>query len=147
MMKRPSRGMRRFNRLFNSPFDRFLRNDWMDLWDGEAVETVPSLNVREDKNNYLIELAAPGLKKDDFEIDVEGSLLTISCDKETESGEEKENFFRREHNYSCFSRSVTLPDNADTAKIEAKYSDGLLNLTIPKKAETVKTTGQKIRVQ
>ena len=146
---RPHRRMRASSPFWNSPTSLFFRNDFLDLFDGdEFPETVPSLNIKEEKNNYILELAAPGLKRDDFDINVEGDLLTISSNKETEKKEEeKEGFTRREYSYSSFSRTITLPDYADTSKIAAKYNDGILNLTIPKKPEAQKLSSQKIKVQ
>lgn len=144
----PMRKLRSLSPLWNSPLDRFFRNDLTDFWGTDVMETIPSLNLTEDKNHYLIELAAPGLKKEDFNVNVEGNLLTISSNKETESKEEKEDgFSRREYNYSSFSRTVTLPDYAEAEKITAKYVDGVLSLTIPKKPEAQKIMGQKIKVQ
>ena len=132
-----------------SPLDRFFRNDYLDLWDGDNLNSIPSMNIREEKDNYKVELAAPGLKKDDFNIDVEGNLVTISCDKEGETKETKDNngYRRTEYNYSCFTRSFTLPDYADTNKISAKYNDGVLNLSIPKKPEAQQNMSKKIKVQ
>lgn len=145
---RPLRSLRSLSPLWSRPLDRFLRNDLFDLSDGGFVETVPSLNIREEKNNYIVDLAAPGLKKDDFNIEVEGDMLTISSEKETETKEkEKEGYTRQEYSYSSFSRSVTLPDFADSSKISAKYDNGILNLTIPKKPEALKSHSQKIKVQ
>jgi HSP20 family protein len=131
------------------PFDNFFKNDFLDLWDGGRMETVPSINFSEEKGDLVIEVAAPGLKKDDFNINVEGNMLTISCEKETETkeGGKDKNYSRREYNYSSFIRSVALPEQADSNAIAAKYSDGVLKLTIPKKPETKKQVGQKIKVQ
>jgi HSP20 family protein len=120
-----------------SPWNRFFRNDFLDLWDGDSFQTTPSINISEEKDHYEVELAAPGMKKEDFNVDLEGNLLTISCENETETGgnEEKQGkYSRREYNYSSFSRSFTLPDVADTEKIDAKYTDGILHLRIPKRA-------------
>jgi HSP20 family protein len=149
LAKRPSRRSRSLSPFWSTPADRFLRNDFLDFWDGDGfVETIPSMNVREEKNNFIIDVAAPGLKKEDFDINVEGDMLTVSSEKESETeDEEKNGFSRREYSYSSFSRSVTLPDSVDANKIVAKYSDGVLNLTIPKKAETQKNNTQKIKVQ
>lgn len=145
--------LRRNSPYWATPFNRFFRNDFLDLWDEERVsETVPSLNIREEKNQYIVELAAPGLKKEDFNIEVDGNMLTISCENESKDGNEKDGkenngYSRREYNYSYFSRSVTLPDHADGKAIKAKYNDGILSLDIPKKAEALKSTTQKIQVQ
>lgn len=147
-LTRPMRRLRSMSPFWSSPLDRFFKSDFPDLWSSEMTETVPSLNLTEEKNNYLIEVAAPGLKKEDFSVNVEGNLLTISCEKETETKDERENgFSRREYNYSSFSRTVTLPDFADSEKITAKYTDGILSLTIPKKPEAQKITGHKVKVQ
>jgi HSP20 family protein len=137
---------------WNNPFDRLFRNDFMDLWNQDVTETIPSINITEEKNNYVVEMAAPGLKKEDFNIDVDKDLITISCEKETETtsedGKDKNgNYTRREYNYSSFSRSFTLPENADGQKIKAKYVDGILKLEIAKNEESNKSRTQKIKVE
>lgn len=133
-----------------SPWNRFFRNDFLDLWDGDSAETIPSINISEEKDFYEVEMAAPGMKKEDFNVDLEGNLLTISCEKETETanGEDKKNrYSRREYNYSSFSRSFTLPDVADTEKIDAKYADGILTLRIPKRADDQSKKNRRIDVK
>lgn len=122
------------------PWNRFLNDQFLDLWDGDVIDTIPSMNVREEKDHFAVELAAPGLTKDDFQIDVEGNVLTISSQKETKTDEKDEagKYSRREYNYSSFSRSFTLPESVDANKIDAKYKDGVLNLTIPKREEATK---------
>ncbi|MES2592446.1 MAG: Hsp20/alpha crystallin family protein [Bacteroidota bacterium] len=143
--KRPTR---KLSPYWNLPFDKFFRNDFLDIWDNESIITTPSINFSEEKNSLIIEVAAPGLKKNDFDIKMDGNMLTISCEKETETkDEESENYSRKEYNYSSFSRTVTLPDYADSESIEAKYNDGVLKVTIPKKPETQKIMSQKIKVQ
>jgi HSP20 family protein len=131
------------------PLDRFFRNDFLNLWDGD-LDTVPSINIMEEKDAYKVEMAAPGLKKEDFNIDIDRNILTISSEKETERKDgdgSNTNYFRREYNYTSFSRSLSLPENVDTSKIAAKYTDGVLNLVIPKKEESQKDTMQKIKVE
>lgn len=134
--------------LWNDPFNRFFRNDMMDLWNRDT-ETVPSLNISEEKDKYKVELAAPGLKKEDFNIDVNGNLVTISSEKESETKDEKENgnYSRREYNYSSFSRSFTLPENTDTDSVKAKYADGVLSLDILKKKPSFENNSKKIKVE
>jgi HSP20 family protein len=119
----------------------------MDLWNGNP-DTVPSVNIKEQKDKYLVELAVPGLKKDDFNINVDNEILTVSCEKESESNEggESEGFTRREYNYSSFSRSLALPENTDSSNISAKYENGVLSLSVPKKPEARKESGRKIKV-
>jgi HSP20 family protein len=149
LIRNQRRGLR--PSLYN-PIDRFFGNDFLDFWDGDTPEmTIPAINISEEKNNYKIELAAPGLKKEDFQIEVEGNVMTISSEQETETKEPKgakeDNYTRREYNYSSFSRSFTLPENADAENVKAKYADGVLNLTVPKKAGTQKEKGHKITVE
>lgn len=148
LSKRPLRKLRSLSPFRGSSLDRFFRSDFPDIWDGgdTFTETVPSVNIREEKDNYFVDMAAPGLKKEDFDISVEGNLLTISCDKEEKKDEEAEGYSRKEYSYSCFSRSVTLPDYADSDRIAAKYIDGVLTLRIPKKPESVKSKSKKIKV-
>lgn len=114
----------------------------------EFINTVPSVNIKENKNDYQVDMAIPGMKKEDFNIDVEGNVMTIWCEKEEESTDDKDNggFSRREYNYSSFSRSFTIPQNANAEKVVAKYSDGMLRLTVPKRVDSDKN-GRKIKVQ
>ncbi len=126
----PSRGF-----LFPS-FTDFFGRDLLDF--GESMgETIPSVNIREDENGFVIEMAAPGLNKEDFKIELDHNVMKISAQKETKSEDkDKEGkYHRREFSYTSFSRSFTLPSSVDTEKIEAQYQNGLLNLTLPKKEE------------
>ncbi len=142
--KRP----RRLASYWDMPFDKLFRNDFLDLWDSGQMVTVPSINFSEEKDKYSIDVAAPGLQKDDFNISIDGNVLTISCEKESETKEnETDNYSRREYNYSSFSRKLTLPEQADSSTISAKYTDGVLKLSISKKPETQKEQSHKIKVQ
>ncbi len=87
--------------------------------------------------------AVPGMKKNDFKIDVTGNLLTISSEKEENKEEKDENYSRQEYNYSSFSRSFTLPEEVNKEKIDATYVDGVLKLVLPKKEEAKKLTVNK----
>lgn len=93
---------------------------------------LPSVNVVEKKNHYEISVAAPGLQKEDFHIDVEGDMLTISAEKETSKEDKDEKITRQEFNYTSFSRSFSLPEWVSKDKIEAHYENGLLILDLPK---------------
>lgn len=131
-------------------FDDFFKpwNDWYGnsgLW-GRVLE-VPAVNITEEKNEYLVSLAAPGMKKDDFKIDVDGNMLTISSQQEVEKEEKETKFTRREYSYSSFSRSFTLPDEVNKEKIEAKYEDGILKVSLPRKEEAKKPTAKNIAVK
>ena len=99
---------------------------------------VPAVNIKEDDKVFSLELAAPGMSKKDFRINVEDSNLIISCEKEEETKEEKENYTRREYSYNNFRRTFAIPANVLADKIEAKYDNGVLKLVIPKIEETKK---------
>jgi len=136
---------------FPSVFDDFFKpwNEWFDnggsMWN--KMMKVPAVNITETKDHFEVSLAAPGLKKDDFKIDVDGNLLTISSEKE-ETKEEKEKMFtRKEFNYTSFSRTFTLPEDVKRDKIEATYEHGLLKLVMPKKEEAKKPEARHIAVK
>jgi len=107
---------------------------------------VPSVNITENNEGYSIQLAAPGLEKKDFKIEVENDKLTISSQKEHETNEEKENYHRREFSYQSFSRSFQLPQNTQSDKIDAQYQDGILKLTLPKKEVSLPAPKKEITV-
>lgn len=123
--------------LFPSVFDDFFR-PWSDWFGSERTMTVPAVNIVDNKDDYRISVAAPGLKKNDFNIDIEGTMLTISCEKEESREEKDERYSRKEYNYSSFSRSFTLPEEVMKNKIEAVYEDGVLRLTLPKTEQSKK---------
>ena len=132
-----------------SVFDDIFKpwNEWFEggLW-GRTMQ-VPAVNITEQKDNYLVSLAAPGLKKDDFKIDVDGNMLTISTEKEETKEEKDKKYTRKEYNYSSFSRSFSLPEEINKEKIEAYYEDGVLKITLPRKEEARKTTAKHISVK
>ncbi|HEX5153389.1 MAG TPA: Hsp20/alpha crystallin family protein [Parafilimonas sp.] len=120
-------------------------NDWFD--NGfEKTLSVPAVNIAENDGHYNVSLAAPGMKKDDFKINLDGNLLTISAEKEETKEEKDEHYNRREYNYSSFSRSFTLPEEVKRDKIEAKYEDGVLNVMLPKN-ETAKAAPKNITIK
>ena len=129
----------KFSGNYPSLFDRFFENDWFDWANrnfSDTNTTLPSVNIKESAEDFEVEVAAPGLGKKDFKIELSHDLLTISSekkiDKETKKGQQ---FSRREFSYQSFSRSFTLPNTADSEKIEAKYENGILRIVIPKKEE------------
>ena len=101
---------------------------------------MPSVNITENGNHYNVSLAAPGLKKDDFKIHIDGNMLTISSEKEEKKEEKDEKYTRKEYNYSSFSRSFTLPEDVKQDGIDAKYEDGILTLKLPRKEDAKKAT-------
>ena len=129
------------NEMFPTVFEDFFKpwNEWFDnggLWG--KVMRIPAVNVTDNKDNFLVSVAAPGMKKNDFKIDINGDMLTISCEKEETREEKEKKYTRKEYNYSSFSRSFTLPDNVTRSKIEATYDDGVLHLRLPKSEESKK---------
>ena len=119
-------------------FDDFLTRDLFDLPRVAKREgiTMPSVNIIENGEYYRVEVAAPGFKKDDFKVELDNNVLTISSEFENKDEVKEENFTRREFNYGSFQRSFTLPEDVvDTEKINAKYNDGVLNIMIPKREE------------
>ena len=133
-----------------SVFDDFFKpwNEWFD--NGGLLSrtmNVPAVNITEQKNDYLVSLAAPGLKKEDFKIDVDGNMLTISSEKEETKEEKDKKFTRKEYNYSSFSRSFTLPEEINKEKIEAKYEDGVLKISLPRREEAKKPAAKNIAVK
>jgi HSP20 family protein len=106
----------------------------------------PDANIVEGEKDFKIELAAPGLERKDFKIELDGGLLTISSEKKEEKEESQKNFLRKEFSYSSFSRNFTLPENSVSDKIEAKYESGILNVIIPKKEVTLSKPKKEIKV-
>lgn len=119
--------------MFNSFLDDFFAKDMNELFNAKL--SVPSVNVFEQDDAYVIELAAPGYEKGDFSVDLKKDILTISSEKQVEANTEEKNFTKREFNYAAFKRSFTLPESANRDKIDAKYENGILNLRIEKKPE------------
>jgi HSP20 family protein len=134
--------------FFNA--DRFLGPRLLDfnggLLDPESSVVLPDANIIEDEKDFKIELAAPGLDRKDFKVEVEDGVLSISAEKEEEKKEERKNFRRREFSYNSFSRSFTLPDNCLDDKIDARYENGVLKLSIPKKEVTLSKPVKEIKV-
>ena len=120
-------------------------NDWFDNGFEKTV-SVPAVNITETNKQYNVSVAAPGMKKDDFKIGIEGDMLTISAEKEETTEEKDKQYNRREYNYSSFRRSFTLPAEVKRDKIEAKYEDGVLHLVLPKN-ETAKVAAKSIAVK
>ncbi len=133
-------------------FDDFFNRDFFD-WGvnnfSDTNTTVPKVNVKETKDNFEVEVAAPGMNKNDFKIQLDGNMLTISSEKseQHEDNNENEKYSRREFSFQSFQRSFTLPkDVVDADKIEAKYENGLLHLVIPKKEEAKQKPPRQIQI-
>jgi len=118
-------------------FDDFFTRDLFN-WPSNSVTgtTIPKVNIYETESEFHVEMAAPGMTKNDFKVELDNNLLTISSQRTYENSEDgKKNFQRREFSFQSFERTFNLPDSADAEKINAKYTDGILRLVIPKKEE------------
>jgi HSP20 family protein len=123
-----------WSNLFSDFFDR----NWLD-WSNRNFSltntTLPSVNIKESNESFDVEVAAPGLSKEDFRIELNNDLLTISSEKKDEKTEEESHYTSREFSYQSFSRSFSLPGSIERENISAKYENGILFITIPKKEE------------
>lgn len=117
-----------FNDVFESIFNDTFFND-------RLTSRVPPVNISETAEGYHLELAAPGLKKQDFKISLDRQVLNISVEQQNEARDESRRFSKREFSYTSFVRSFTLPELADQSRIEAAYEDGVLKVDIAKKEE------------
>jgi len=122
---------------------RFFDSDVMKMMTNPGV---PAVNIVENEKEFVVELAAPGLDKKDFNIAVENGVLTISAEKELEKEEEKKNYTRKEYSFEQFARSFTLPENVSEEKIKAHYEDGILKLQLAKKELTKVPPKKEIQV-
>ena len=120
--------------FFPSIIDDFINTNW-NLKVPSYSSTVPEVNIKELDFQFEIELAVPGMKKDDFEIELEDGVLSFSSTQEEEQVNEKGKFTRREFSYSSFRRSFTLPDSVNPTKIDATYKEGVLLVLLPKHKE------------
>lgn len=140
----------RFNPQLPTLFDRFFDTelfDWANRHFSATNTTMPSVNILETDDHFEVEVAAPGLKKSDFKVQLDRDVLTISSEKRDEKEEkEGERFTRREFSYQSFSRSFTLPNSADSDKIKATYIDGILKVVIPKREEAKPKPAKQIEI-
>jgi HSP20 family protein len=133
-----------FNGMFSDLFDDFDKN--FMFRNNEVKGLVPSVNIRENDDNFLLELAAPGMQKEDFTIRLNNNVLTVSAESKVEDEEKTEKFTRREFSYGTFSRSFSLPKSIDLEKIKADYNNGILALTLPKREESKAVIDREIAI-
>jgi len=117
------------NPWFSDVFDSLINDSFLN---DRLVNKVPAVNIAETENEFHIELAVPGLKKEDFKIALDKNVLSVSAEKKVEDGKK---YSKREYSYNSFVRSFTLPESADQGKIDAEYTDGVLKLNVAKKEE------------
>ena len=133
--------------LINHLFNRELV-DWTNAGFSADDATLPAVNIREDANRIQIEVAAPGMKKEDFKIDLDQNRLTVSAEFEDENAESNELYTRKEFNYRSFRRQFNVPvETIDGDQIQASYKDGILLLTLPKREELKPKPARAIEIQ
>ncbi len=134
-----------------SLFDRFFEGDLFD-WSNRNFSltntTLPSVNVKENPNEFNVEVAAPGFDKGDFRLELNHDILTISSEKNIENEtKEDEHFSKREFSYQSFTRSFTLPNTVDGERIDATYENGILRIQIPKREEAKPKPSRMIEIK
>ena len=128
--------IRRNTGLFPSLWNDVLSPDWFGGVD-QFNHTMPAVNIREGETNFTLELAVPGQKREDFNVEVDNDVLTISMESKDEKAEKEGEFTRREFRYTSFRRAFTLPETVNQDDISADYKDGILRFTLPKKEEAL----------
>lgn len=140
-----------FNNTLPSFLDEFFGGDIFDSVNSSnrIGSSLPAVNIRENDDEFNVQVAAPGMKKEDFDVELNNNILTISSEKKGEKEEKSKdgNFTRREFNYTSFKRTFTLPDSVDSEKIHANYEDGVLKLSIPKREEAKIKAKRKIEIE
>lgn len=132
---------------------RFFADDWNTLfeWPNRNLTTqqptFPSVNIQENADNFIVEMAAPGMKKENFHVELHNNVLTIKSQMKEENQVNNNNYTRREFSYQTFQRSFNLKNNVvDDSSIEAKYQDGILRLTIAKREEAKEKPARLIQI-
>ena len=151
-MKLTTRPQQGLSRLFSDWPANLLDRDFFDfgsdLFPARLGVNIPSVNIRETPKEFILEVAAPGLERKDFNIEVDNHTLRISAEKEEDKEEKKEDdgYSRKEYSFSSFTRSFALPEDVKENDIDAKYENGILKLSVPKAKEGVPKAVKKITV-
>lgn len=148
LIKRNGNSINQWPVLFDDFFNRDFFNWGLSNF-SDTNTTIPGVNIKETKDDFEVEVAAPGMNKKDFKIQLDGNMLTISSEKsnQKEENNKDEKYSRKEFSYQSFQRTFTLPkDVVDADKIEAKYENGLLHLVIPKKEEAKQKPPRQIQI-
>ena len=136
----------------NAFFDDFVSRDLFDWADKNFTSignNLPSVNLKETDDKLEVDLAAPGMKKEDFKVEIDNNMLIVSSEKKEEKEEtgKKDNYIRKEFNYQSFYRSFSLPEYIDEDKVEANYKDGILHISIAKKENGKKKEHKTIAIK
>ena len=128
--------VKRNNVLFPSLLDEFFKPDWFGGME-KYNSTYPAINIKENEDHFELELAIPGKKKEDFNVEVDENVMTISMESKMEDEVSENNYTRKEFSYTSFKRAFTLPETVDEDAIKASYTDGILKFKLPKKKEAL----------
>ncbi|MDG1264359.1 MAG: Hsp20/alpha crystallin family protein [Flavobacteriaceae bacterium] len=137
--------VKRNYRITPSFFDQLIYNELGRQKD--SMEKQPATNISESENQFLLEIAVPGKSKSDFKIEINKEILTIGLETENEISENDPLYHKKEFDYSSFQRSFTLPDSVAVDQIDARYTDGVLKLVLPKKKESLPQPKKWIKVK
>lgn len=138
---------RPFIPAFRGLMDEFLPKAMTSVFGGEDFFTTPAVNVKDLEHNFHLEVAAPGLNKEDFKIEVENGILTISAEKRKSAEDQTDNYTRREFHFASFKRSFQLPEHVQEDQIKASYADGILTIDLPKNEKAFAPKGRTIEIQ
>jgi HSP20 family protein len=149
--RRPLAGLTRWetemDRMFSDFFGSRMRPWWPDRWLTRGGEiTTPALDVYEEKDEIVIKAELPGMDKNDIEVNISDSELTVKGEKKKEETIDEENYYRCERSYGAFVRSVELPTDVKADKVKASFKNGILEIRMPK-TEEAKTKEVKIKVE
>lgn len=134
-------------RGIDSIFDDFFKRTWVDFAATDTFNSHPAVNIKESDDGFELELAAPGLLKEDFKVYIDDDSLTISATKEASTEKTSEaGYKRREFNFASFKRSFQLPESVNTETIGANYKDGILYVSLPKREEAKKQPARTIEI-
>jgi HSP20 family protein len=138
----------RFNRgSVPGTWDDFFNDSFFDSFNlGRRSASCPAVNIMEDEKEFRIDVAAPGLSKDDIKIDLDDDVLTVSSEQKDEKEDKSSRYMRREFSYSSFKRSFQLPDTIDRDHIRASHDSGILTIQLPKKKEVVQKASKQIEI-
>jgi HSP20 family protein len=134
-------------RMMDEFFGRRLRPWWPSLWSraGENEFPAPALDVYEEKDDIIVKAELPGIDKDDVEVNISGSTLTLKGEKQKEQKVEEKNYYRSERSYGAFLRTVELPKDVQSNKVKASFKNGVLEVRLPK-TEEAKTKEIKVKI-
>ncbi|MFT5735759.1 MAG: HSP20 family protein [Maribacter sp.] len=137
--------VKRNDMLFPSLMNEIFRPDWFGGMDDSKFST-PAVNIIENETGFALELSVPGRFKEDFNIDVDTNVLTVSAEVKTEKEAENITYTRREFAYKSFKRAFTFPDSINSNEIRADYVNGILTFTLPKKEEALPKPKRRIEL-